>query len=734
MEWDIPGSPHPPAEYIMKSAYPLIAKPTAAAPTTASVARSLIQTKKAEVSLLGDPLEREADAVADRVIGTPEPAPTHRTGAGQKSSRAPPAAVGTTHDVVSSQGRALDPSTRVFFESRFQHDFSRVRIHDSSTAAEAARCIGARAFTTGWDISFASGQYSPATNSGRRLLAHELTHVLQQNGSGRNIGRAYGTRIQRQAVPPEQFAKLIEEIDVQLAKQNLSAAERIKLMQTRQEYWEDLEAQDPQGRYIPRLVNQISPRFQTRPATPTSTPPKTLDQTEATHRPVPTTGNFGAPRASAGAKLAEEARKGLVPPPSTAYVDTNRQPRNAQESAKRAEEAAIGKLLNEMAVSNDLDEFRRVEGRAPVQGDSADYALIAKDGTSTRADLYTPSGDGLPEDASKHAIDSKSGQAEVVVLHLTGIKKPSEYAHRFADALIATPNHGLKRLYVFSDQKFILKRRLIVDANALEATRKKVADRMDAQRKTRLLKQRDAETPKSEPKNVEARKVSPQEIARLSSYLAASEIKARFGDEGAKSAEASEGRVRKSFSSDPAGHTFESPSHTGMSTQGAVEGAAQQIYAAQINSVRDAEQQKAVDALNNLQFQIKALQADGRDVHVTVVAEVPIDFDFFGYVAGMPAADQVVYFTTMYISSAPHAFNPNVQVKPAPYTSIRAMPESESKVMDSLAGHTDRYDDPAWVDAMQEQYEIYGFAGTYKPPRKGFRYEAKSTIFPAAGN
>jgi hypothetical protein len=695
-------------------------KPKAAAPATlaASSAGRIIQRKQPGVSPIGDPLEREADAVADRVLGAPEPARVQRLSSGGESGG----------------GGALDPGTRNFFESRFHHDLSRVRIHDDLTAAEAARSIGARAFTTGWDVSFAAGQYSPETHSGRRLLAHELTHVLQQNGGSRDFGRANNSTIQRQVVPPEQFAKLIREIDSQLAKPNLSAAERIRLMQQREEYWKDLEDQDTQGRYIPHLVNRISPRFQKGPSIPTPTPPQTPGQTKANVKSVPSTGNPGSPRASGSAKLAVEAKKGTVPPPSTAYVDTNREPRNAQESVKRDEEARVGKTLNEMAVGNNLDEFKRVEGRAPVEGDSADYALIAKNGASTKADLYTPTADGPPEDAAKHAIDGKSGQAEIVVLHLTGIKNPSEYAHRFADALVATPNHGLKRLYVFSDHKFILKRRLLVDANALEATQKKVAERMEAQRKTRLLQQRNEEAPKSEPKNAEARKVSPQEIPHLLSMVAASEIRAGFGEDSAKSTEAYEGHAREGFTFDPVGHTFESPTQTRMSAQGAVEGAAQQIYAAQINSVRDAEQQKALDALDHLQPQIKAFQADGRDVHVTVVAEVPIGSDFFGDVSGFPAPNQIVYFTKMSITSAPHAFNPNVPVKPAPYTSMSATPETESKVEDSLPDRSERYEDPAWVRAMQTQYEIFGFAGGYKPPREGFRYEARIAVFPARGN
>jgi Domain of unknown function (DUF4157) len=74
-------------------------------------------------------------------------------------------------------GRSLPPALRAFFEPRFGHDFGRVRIH---TDAQAARARHARAFTVGRDVVFGAGQYTPQTASGRHLLAHELTHVVQQ--------------------------------------------------------------------------------------------------------------------------------------------------------------------------------------------------------------------------------------------------------------------------------------------------------------------------------------------------------------------------------------------------------------------------------------------------------------------------------------------------------------------------------------------------------------------------
>jgi hypothetical protein len=80
-------------------------------------------------------------------------------------------------------GQPLPHSERAFFEPRFGRDFSGVRIHTDRKAAEAARAVNSRAFTTGRDVVFGEGQHAPGTTGGRKLLGHELTHVVQQNGN-----------------------------------------------------------------------------------------------------------------------------------------------------------------------------------------------------------------------------------------------------------------------------------------------------------------------------------------------------------------------------------------------------------------------------------------------------------------------------------------------------------------------------------------------------------------------
>jgi hypothetical protein len=97
------------------------------------------------------------------------------------------------HDVLSSPGQPLDAGTKAFMEPRFGHDFSGVRVHTDSRAAESAQVVNAQAYTVGRDVVFGTGQYAPGTSEGRRLVAHELTHVVQQRSEAQSIG-AMGSR------------------------------------------------------------------------------------------------------------------------------------------------------------------------------------------------------------------------------------------------------------------------------------------------------------------------------------------------------------------------------------------------------------------------------------------------------------------------------------------------------------------------------------------------------------
>lgn len=122
---------------------------------------------------------------------------THAQKQSQPKQETPPG----VHEALRSTGQPLDTITRGFVESRFGHDFSQVRVHTDTRAGAAASAIGARAFTLSSDIVFGAGEYAPRTEAGRRLLSHELAHVVQQR-AGVNlkdgVGRA-GDAYERQA-------------------------------------------------------------------------------------------------------------------------------------------------------------------------------------------------------------------------------------------------------------------------------------------------------------------------------------------------------------------------------------------------------------------------------------------------------------------------------------------------------------------------------------------------------
>jgi Domain of unknown function (DUF4157) len=86
-------------------------------------------------------------------------------------------------EVLRSSGQPLDTATRSFMEHRFNHDFAGVRVHTYNRAAESARAVDAAAYTVGNHVVFGTGRHAPESHAGRRLLAHELTHVVQQTPS-----------------------------------------------------------------------------------------------------------------------------------------------------------------------------------------------------------------------------------------------------------------------------------------------------------------------------------------------------------------------------------------------------------------------------------------------------------------------------------------------------------------------------------------------------------------------
>lgn len=140
------------------------------------------------VSRPDDPCETDADRTADRAAGTVDRT-ADPADAGPVAAQSIPRQEQTAHP--------LDPTTREHFERRLGYNFASVRVHRDHAADESARELGALAFTNGRDIVFRAGHYEPHTERGRRLLGHELAHVVQQD-SGRNRS---GPAIRRTPAP-----------------------------------------------------------------------------------------------------------------------------------------------------------------------------------------------------------------------------------------------------------------------------------------------------------------------------------------------------------------------------------------------------------------------------------------------------------------------------------------------------------------------------------------------------
>jgi hypothetical protein len=185
-----------------------------------SPAVGAIQAKLA-INKPGDDHEQEADRMAEQVMSTPEPQlqracpcgggclkchteqpgrehESFQTKRVQASETGQIAAPPIVHEVLRSPGQPLDPATRAYFEPRFRQDFSRVRVHADPQAAAAAESVRAHAFTVGHNLVFGAGRFAPASSEGRKLLAHELTHVVQQAGSAAPVLR----RDDKKGAPP----------------------------------------------------------------------------------------------------------------------------------------------------------------------------------------------------------------------------------------------------------------------------------------------------------------------------------------------------------------------------------------------------------------------------------------------------------------------------------------------------------------------------------------------------
>lgn len=179
----------------------------------------------------GAAAEREAGRVGEGIMRMPVSpgahtalGPAHAHPVERPAPSAPRAAEGVVRDLGS--GTALTPALRNYFEPRLGWSFSNVRLHTNARAAQAARALDARAFTLGSHVVFGAGHYAPATRAGRGLLAHELTHVVQQARTSTPV-------VQRQGVTVR--SPVVEETLIQYSqfrKSRYLSPDEIKLAKT----------------------------------------------------------------------------------------------------------------------------------------------------------------------------------------------------------------------------------------------------------------------------------------------------------------------------------------------------------------------------------------------------------------------------------------------------------------------------------------------------------------------
>ncbi|MDO9164088.1 MAG: DUF4157 domain-containing protein [Methylococcaceae bacterium] len=187
--------------------------------------------RKLAIGASNDPLELEADRVAEQVMA----ASTHST-----TSRAPlriqrfagqmtegtDTAPASVDRVLASSGSPLEPALRQDMDQRFGYDFSRVRVHTGAAAEQSAERVNAEAYTVSNSIVFGAGRFAPGTLEGRRLIAHELTHVVQQCGAAHALHRRpKRTAEERDAIlvtaAQAAFTSFDEQIDAQVEAEEL---------------------------------------------------------------------------------------------------------------------------------------------------------------------------------------------------------------------------------------------------------------------------------------------------------------------------------------------------------------------------------------------------------------------------------------------------------------------------------------------------------------------------------
>lgn len=601
---------------------------------------------KLVIGQVNDPLEREADRMAEQVMRLPapelagKPAPPHvslegasrdRMGTVRKEPTAAalaPEAPGIVHDVLRSPGQPLDVSSRAYFEPRFGHDFSQVRIHADARATASARAVNARAYTAGQHVVFGAGAYSPQTEAGRKLLAHELTHTIQQASHAPATASLGAATLRRSP-------------DIKLPKKS---------------------TRDPR-----RLIEERMPR----------------PIEGQVPKPVPNEEGKWVIEWSWEKPVSEHEREQIYW--ATFEVDANGVMRISARTKKP------GAMLHAPKKFGDLfNEALRIfeKHNIEVRAFEAEWGYMAPHEISSNLDEFFRALRENPrlshEDAAKKTPSGRLATAhkftEVTILDIGWGKLPGERGTHVRPEVrvrFAKPGSGTIPAAPTSGTAAPAQGPLPISGASRTPTKTKPIPPGASARET-LGRQATPATSPGGPRVAEGR---GKPIAPIS---------------------------------------VPQPATTIASKKAGIEGAVGMILAYQLSALREAELQKAVDALVQLGPEIERYHEQGFSVTVKLIVEVPKQVDIAAIWAGVGDVSQVVRFRKLFIS----------HVTPVKKSSAAS---THSTMSENLApGDPERQDPHEWTLHQQLEQQLgveFPVPGT--GPRKGTKFVTRELALPA---
>ena len=631
---------------------------------------------KLAVSHPQDPYEQEADRVADQVMRTPESQTRPAMGAApsvqrhgvecrDELHRSAAAEAGAVVDTateaaiaaLAGRGRPLPKSVRAFMEPRFNADFAAVRVHDDAQAHQLARSLSAQAFTVGSNVVFGAGRYVPDSDAGKRLLAHELTHVVQQAGAPVALQRS----------PDDSMDAILS------------------------------EPLTPNDMYHQLLLQRAGPL------------------------------SIGVTQVNAASKRIGEIDDAVAPLKGRlAQAEAvQREPLNAQ----------IGSLLKErrtLSRGQALGSFGK--GRPAGTGQITYVAMqvVDRQGRRIALEFATTNATEHAEEAMIRRLSAALTPEQLSGARLLVVGDQQVCEERCRGALERFGEHfDLASV----EAEVFVRERVVGAGDATPRTTLKTSTQRASEglvpRKlpTNLIYQRPASPPKpgspGSPTVARQPPVHPAEVSPHAGPTHAANETAPHTRPPAVTVEhasvpgaapAGERRVASP------GAPLEAPHiHGGGSAVlSATEFGAAALLSAQLESVRNAERARAEAALAELMPQIEDLRSQGRGVTVTIVVELPEQFDVMAAAASVGDVGQRVLFNRMFIESVSR-----------PLVTARA-----DQAVSSISAN-DAPGDPAAIDPhdLPLQAQIRWQMGDRTPlpsmrPRRGYRFASRSQVLP----